>query len=341
MDKQTVEIAGTTRIATGMLVFLFLLTNGGARTVFANEIPGGIPYQGVLELGGTPVTGTKTLRFQVTEAAGDPVLWQGERTVELRQGRFSTFLAGAWNGKELSHLIAGGRDLYLRIAIYENDSFVEFSGMQRLAPTAYAITPAFGAVPIGTVIDWFGNSASLPYGYAVADGSVVTDPDSPLNGITLPNLINKFVRGRPAEAVTEMFTTGGGDSHTHTADTRHTHTANHRHANVSSAGAGLHYHTVMRFDTDHNCWFDGQGDRLDENQWNGLDRAGEGYYGLLRGGGSESTYAHSSTNGSHSHTVGTPWVSVTTSESGSAAMPTTNSHNVPAYVGLLKLIRIK
>jgi len=317
---------------------LTLVIVGGAQRAAANEIPGGIPYQGVLELGGVPVTGTKVLRFQVAESAGDVILWQGERTVELRQGRFSTFLTGAWQGKELSHLVAEGRDLYLRIAIYEHDSFVQFAGAQRLAPAAYAITPAFGGVPIGTVIDWFGKADNLPHGYMVADGRVVTDPSSPLNGVRLPNLVDKFVRGRSATTVPTMFTTGGSDSHSHTVDTQHSHSANHKHADATTSNAGAHSHVVLKYQGFR--WYDGAGSRLDANQSNGMDQLGANSFPLLQKGRFTVT-AKSSWDGNHLHTVSTPLAAVTTSTSGSTTQATTSTNNVPAYVGLLKLVRVK
>ena len=49
-------------------------------------------------------------------------------------------------------------------------------------------------VPIGTVIDWWRPSSNtpIPQGYQICNGGVVNDPDSPLAGVRLPNLINKF-----------------------------------------------------------------------------------------------------------------------------------------------------
>lgn len=314
---------------------------GAASTAQANEIPGGIPYQGVLELGGVPVTGSKDLRFQVVDAS-EALLWQGDQTVEVRQGRFSVLLIGGWYGKGLHQLIAEGRDLYLKIGIREGGDYVMFDGMQRFVPVAYATTAAFGGVPIGTVIDWFGDVANVPYGYEVADGHTVSDPASPLNGQVLPDLRGKFVRGMvtPSQQA-GMAQAGGSDTHAHTTDTYHSHTANHAHSAAATTSAGEHQHLVLEYRTADNSWRDGTGITLDSNQAEGLDRTGTGSYALLRLGTDASISAYSSTVGAHTHSVAAPTATVTTGNAGSASAASTSVNNVPSYIGLLKLVRVK
>ena len=53
------------------------------------------------------------------------------------------------------------------------------------------------SVPIGTVIEWWRPDSSFPVpgGYAICDGALITDVESPLNGTFLPDLIDNFVKG--------------------------------------------------------------------------------------------------------------------------------------------------
>lgn len=58
------------------------------------------------------------------------------------------------------------------------------------------------AVPIGAVIAWYPPpNQELPLdqhlapGFAICDGSKVSDPDSPFNGLPTPNLTNRFPLG--------------------------------------------------------------------------------------------------------------------------------------------------
>jgi len=92
--------------------------------------------------------------------------------------------------------------------------------------------PITGApnVPIGTVIDWFCvDPCTIPHGFAFADGSVVDDPSSPLDGVTLPDLEpGTFVRG--AATTDDVGDTGGSPGgHTHSVDPPNTETTSDFH----------------------------------------------------------------------------------------------------------------
>jgi len=87
----------------------------------------------------------------------------------------------------------------------------------------------FGHVEVGMVIDWWrpDETTLQPDGYLVCDGSVINDPDSPINGQTLPDLTDKYIRGltNPAGLPAAGFSTGGSPTHSHTVDpASHTHT---------------------------------------------------------------------------------------------------------------------
>ena len=73
-------------------------------------------------------------------------------------------------------------------------------------------------IPIGGIIPWcksFTGVSSLPASFAECDGSVISDADSPMNGETLPDLLDpqSYLRGN-----TTSGGTGGSDTHDHHYD---------------------------------------------------------------------------------------------------------------------------
>lgn len=98
---------------------------------------------------------------------------------------------------------------------------VAASGTNQVAVRAY------GVAPVGAVIAWLQNLAgvpsTLPDGFVVCDGRTIADAGSPLNGVTIPNLVNfpsdtnhqiganRFLRGD-----TVSGRSGGSETHHHT-----------------------------------------------------------------------------------------------------------------------------
>ncbi|MBX5484121.1 MAG: hypothetical protein IRZ16_20030 [Myxococcaceae bacterium] len=88
-------------------------------------------------------------------------------------------------------------------------------------------------VRVGAVLDYWAPPAHtglvLPPEFAICDGHVVDDPESPLHGVALPNLVDRMVRGTGNYA--EIGTTGGSAQHQHTITSvpKHTHGVAHRH----------------------------------------------------------------------------------------------------------------
>lgn len=88
--------------------------------------------------------------------------------------------------------------------------------------------------PVGTVkLFWdAGGQLSIPDGWVVLDGSQVLDPESPLFGMTIPNMANKYAVGSTAAGVTASV--GNPDhrvnlAHNHAVN-NHTHSLpNHTH----------------------------------------------------------------------------------------------------------------
>ena len=164
-------------------------------------------------------------------------------------------------------------------------------------------------VPIGTVLDYFCvTPCTIPVGYALADGSTVNDPASPLNGATLPDLRAKFVRG--ANTLGDVGNTGGTTSHTHSVDPPSTDTiSNGAHSHGLSGQTG----GVIQFGS-HNvdsCGF------LDDC----TDTPTFQHTHVLSGS--------TASNGAHTHDLDI------------AAFDSASSENLPPYVDLVKIVRIK
>jgi hypothetical protein len=65
-------------------------------------------------------------------------------------------------------------------------------------------------LPVGSVLSFFGDPASLPAQWVPCDGRVIQDPDSPYFNQPVPDLRQTFLRG--ADEFNPVGTTGGTDS---------------------------------------------------------------------------------------------------------------------------------
>lgn len=104
-------------------------------------------------------------------------------------------------------------------------------------------------VPIGAAVMWWSDN-TVPLNYKVCDGTTISDSDSPLNGLTSPNMSNKFARGVPNANLRTSPQTGGADTinlaHSHTVDS-HNHyggdvytsptNTNHFHGGIQRGGS--------------------------------------------------------------------------------------------------------
>jgi len=167
------------------------------------------------------------------------------------------------------------------------------------------------SVPVGTVLDWFCTGpCTIPDGFVLADGSTVDDPASPLDGVTLPDLRQQFVRG--AQTTASVGNTGGASSHTHSVDPTDT----------STTGVGSHLHSVNPPPTFDNFSVETQQMQNCVASCTSVSLSGH-EHGLDIG-----TFSSSSA-GSHSHSVDiVPFNSA-------------SGNNSPPFVDLVKIIRIK
>jgi hypothetical protein len=161
------------------------------------------------------------------------------------------------------------------------------------------------SVPIGTIIDWWQGTASQqpPANFMICAGGQVTDPDSPLNGMTLPNLDDCFIYG--AANGGGPIPTAGADTHDHGYIVPvHTHGYPHTHADIGGISGGAN--------RDNGPW--GAGD----------NNAAAGH-------------AHQWTA-----TIGQASTETSQANSDAGQTETTNeASTLPPYLALLKLIRIK
>ena len=189
-----------------------------------------------------------------------------------------------------------------------------------------------GLVPIGGIVDWYRPDASFPVpnGYMIADGSTVSDSDSPLNNKTLPDLRSKFTKG--AATINQIGVTGGLASHSHGL--------NSATLTTSDVAEPPHWHTWAMFDRSTNRWksYSGSSEKILVDWGDGIGSGGEGNWPL----GFDQDNRPS----------GTGWFYLTTSDQSgitvhrhtvefSSSVTTENSLSDPPYVMLLKIVRIK
>jgi hypothetical protein len=314
-----------------------------------SPVPSLMNYQGRLtKPDGTPVPdGNYRLTFRMTDQPiGGNIRWsETHDPVAVRNGVFAVQL-GSFNA--LSPAVFAG-ETYLEIQI---GSDPPLAPRQRLASAAYALWShkAWEAeraqfaetaqtvvnmppgVPVGTVVAWWGNSANPPEGWVVCSGQTISDPQSPLNGMAVPDLRDKFVRGTVGN-VRPTAPTGGVDTvnlaHSHTVHS-HSHSMAHTHTvNNHTHDMGNHTHSgqtgVGQPRIDYYRWaFDGILEIHDDHT-----------HPFTTGGPSTNT-----TGGASPGTSGP-----STGETGASAPGTTaalgNMSIVPSYVGLVYIMRVK
>jgi hypothetical protein len=283
------------------------------------------PYQGRLATSaGAPITNTVPMIFRLYDAdSGTTPLWEeqwtGPNSVQVSDGLFNVMLGSLIPIPQ--SVISGNGSLWLGITAGTDDEMaprvqlgsVPFAVQALTVPDGSITTKKFApgalssGVPVGTVISWWRASADapLPSGeWAIADGSTVTDTDSPLNGKTLPNLTNRFVMG---VAAADIGVAGGANS----LDLSHSHIL------------PAHTHTVVG-ETGEVAGF-----------WDGgyYTAAGDGrrFADLVYGGDNKAWYYR------HNHSLNL----TSSSWSGNTNSVALTIDNRPAYVGLIYIIKIK
>ena len=344
---------------------LFVLAVSGVGLGVASLLPGReaqagppqlVQYQGrVVDSNGVPLEGTvNTLTFRLysTAAATSASFVWGERhlAVPVRRGVFTVYLGSgqqidASNNPVVPPQQLGGKfdgaDRYVQVQV-ENDA--PLAPLAPIGSVPYALT-AGGSVPVGSIVDWYRPTPAtlVPSGWALCNGDLVADPESPMNGQPTPNLINRFVRGLDpalmtptsygAGAASPLPDAGGADSlalgHGHTTQP-HSHGHNHTHSITQDPG---HSHPGSFL-----------GDAAGHLTSPFVSDGGARFAFL--GPGPNCQHAvpvQVSSGGAHNHGGGTGGPSNTQTDFSGVGVDTAlgNVDNRPVYVGLLKIIRVK
>ena len=179
---------------------------------------------------------------------------------------------------------------------------------------------------IGAIVSFWGSPSQIPSGWELCDGTVVYTAGSSIIGQTKPNLIDKFIRGASGD-VKNSPVSGGYDSHSHAigshthsigTDGSHSHTVNsHTHTVYG------HYHNQT---TIADGYFPG-GKRATEQAGNEGHSRTESNDNQESGASSPGT----SSEGVHNHN----------GQTGLSSATTESASNIPPYVGLLYIIKVK
>ncbi len=221
-----------------LVVLTAALVTGALLAPAAGAQPYGyapLAYSGTLEHDGEPVEGSRSLRFGLflsssadtsclSSTSGACPYWSEQHDgVVVKAGRFSVAL-GETN--IISSSLLSEPALYLGVAVEDAaDQWIALGGLQRLLAVPRAARTEQIVPPVGSIIAWhpnlFPQAPALPAGWVRCQGQTLNDPQSPLDGRTIPNLNGqgRFLRGAPSSGALQDDQL---ETHTH-LDSGHTH----------------------------------------------------------------------------------------------------------------------
>ena len=205
--------------------------------VLATTVPSSLSIQGRLtDSKNVNREGNLAFVFTVYDAlTGGAILWKKTyANVQVRGGTFHVLL-GSPDGKDDTNRniadIFDGSDRWVGIQVESQNGTLEpeMIPRQKLASVAYAFVAnrlTLPTVPIGTILDWYRPTptTAMPEGYQMCDGSLITDPESPMQGQNTPNLIDKITYGVTLARVDQREKKEGN-----TINLNHVHSMAHTH----------------------------------------------------------------------------------------------------------------
>ncbi len=216
----------TTKILA-ILVLALVLLFCGAEVSWALQMSTAFTYQGHLYDSNSVADGLYDFQFKLYDANSGPNQVGSDVNkpdIDVIDGYFTVELdfndTNAFNGDAR----------WLEIGVRpgaSTGSFATLSPRREITATPYAmhasniqvVPGGVGVVPVGGVVAWlksFPNTPALPNNFVECNGQPCTDPNSPFNGQTIPNLngdsggTQRFLRG-----ATNSGNTGGTESHAH------------------------------------------------------------------------------------------------------------------------------
>lgn len=207
------------------LHLILLFVAGLTSVTYASSVPQLINYQGKLtdDEGQALATAEYSLSFSIYDGPldGANLVWGAQvfdgadqmghgALVPVVQGFFNVIL-GPYDEDGDPIVEAFDRpDRYLEITVGDGSPILP---RQQILSAPYALQSA-GDVPVGTVLPFMGDVSLLPSNWVFCDGTIIDDPDSPLDGQSLPDLRSRFLRGTSSEGL-GVGVSAGSDFHSH------------------------------------------------------------------------------------------------------------------------------
>ena len=198
-----------------MKIAVFCLVLAGATATVAPlvlAVPKLISYQGQLhDQNGVPVNGTVGFVFSIyLVPAGGTASWSEAQSLPVSSGIFRVQLGSV---TPLPAVLFRETELYLGIRAGAD---AEMTPRQRISSAPFSLMTE-PAVPIGAILAWTKSAPGtppLPPGWVECNGQTLSDPESPYNGGSIPDLngaggTQRFLRGAATSGGT-----GGSDLHT-------------------------------------------------------------------------------------------------------------------------------
>lgn len=172
--------------------------------------------------------------------------------------------------------------------------------------------------PVGSILYYWGNSGAIPGYWMLANGATISDTESPINGLTVPNLVNVFLRGTTGN-VRSTPQTGGSDTTT-----------------LSTTNLPAHSHTITDPGHSHSISDPGHSHNVfqDINQKSNGGTGGP-YPAIINNSLSTSGSGMTTSTTGISINGASTGVSINNTGSGSAF------NTLPSYSGMIPIIRFK